>query len=42
MHYLTNSLQHFFQRIMTAALVEHGEKVSIGDRNITNLHGYSS
>ena len=29
--------QHFFKRIMSDALEEHGRRVSIGHRNITNL-----
>ena len=33
-----HSLQHFFlKRIMSDALEEHDEKVSIGGRNTTNL-----
>ena len=34
---VTHSLQHFFNQIMPDALEERDGKVSIGDRNITNL-----
>ena len=34
---VTHPLQHFLERIMSVALEEHDEKVSIGGRNITNL-----
>ena len=34
---VTHPLQHFFKRIMSDVLEEHDGKVSIGDRNITNL-----
>ena len=34
---VTHPLQHFLEWIMSDALEEHDRKVSIGDRNITNL-----
>ena len=34
---LNHTLQHFFKRIMPAALEEHDREVSIGRRTINNL-----
>ena len=37
MSFVTHPHQHLFKRIMSDALVQHGRRVSIGSRNITNL-----
>ena len=37
MSFVTHSLHYFLEQIVSDALEEHGGKVSIGGRNITNL-----